>query len=48
MLDVFPLVENGNRTLGCNNVEFLDWPDGCFGANENNEQLCGSLLEKNN
>lgn len=30
MLDVFPLVENAHRMLGCKNVEFLDWPDGGF------------------
>lgn len=24
MLDVFPLVENAHRMLGCKNVEFLD------------------------
>ena len=46
MLDVFPLAENANRMLGCKNVEFLDWPDGGFLANQNNELLCGGLLKK--
>ena len=46
MLDVFPLVENAHRMLGCKNVEFLDWPDGGFLANKNNELLCGGLLKK--
>lgn len=40
------LAENANRMLGCKNVEFLDWPDGGFLANENNELLCGGLLKK--
>lgn len=40
------LTENANRTLGCKNVEFLDWSDGGLLANENNELLCGGLLKK--
>lgn len=40
------LAENANRMLGCKNVEFLDWPDGGFLANENNELLLWWSLEK--